>query len=194
MTNTITERQKQLAKWLRSLIETLRLQGGETWKNLVHIVSEKTATIAIDGTILQVSAQGGDRLQLNFEYSGTPNSIDFSSDAHTFRDIVAGKLTVDGALASGRIYARNNLDELLGIYELVTRILADGATNHQLQKLWMEFDQSWSAFPTGNLPSPLETQKPTYNYLINNVPEDVLAIEVEPYLGQQTPTNQITDN
>ncbi|GGA34686.1 hypothetical protein [Okeania sp. KiyG1] len=182
MTNTTTKRQEQLATWLRCLIETLRLQGGETWKNLVHIVSEKTATIAIDGTILQVSAQGGDRLQLNFEYLGTPNSIDFCSDSHTFRDIVAGRLTMDGAIANGQIYARNNMDELLGIYEVVTRILADGATNHQLQELWMEFDQSWSASSTGNLPSPLETQKPTYNYLINNVPEDVLTIEVKPYL------------
>ncbi|MGD1806730.1 hypothetical protein ACP6PL_14990 [Dapis sp. BLCC M126] len=182
MTNTTTERQEKLATWLHRLIETLRLQGGETWKTLVQIVSRKTVTIAIDDTILQVSSQGGDRLQLNFGYLGTPDSIDFCSDAHTFRDIVAGKLTVDGALVNGKIYARNNMDELLGMYEVVTRILADGATNHQLQELWMEFDQSWSASPTGKLPSPLETQKPTYNYLINNVPEDVLEIEVKPYL------------
>ena len=182
MTNTTTERQEQLATWLRRMIEILRLQGGETWKTLVQILSEKTVTIAIDDTILKVSAEGGDRLQLNFEYLETPNSIDFCSDAHTFRDIVAGRLTVDGALANGRIYARNNLDELLGMYEVVTRILADSATNHQLQELWMEFDKSWSASPTGNLPSPLETQKPTYNYLINSVPEDVLEIEVKPYL------------
>lgn len=182
MTSPTTKRQEQLAIWLQRLIETLRLQGGETWKTLVDIVSEKTATIAVDDTILQVSAEGGDRLQLNFKYLGTPDSIDFYSDAHTFRDIVAGRLTVDGALANGRIYARNNLDELLGIYEVVTRILADGATNHKLQELWMEFDKSWSASPTGNLPLPLETQKASYNYLINSVPEDVLKIEVEPYL------------
>ncbi|MDJ0516564.1 MAG: hypothetical protein QNJ74_10025 [Trichodesmium sp. MO_231.B1] len=182
MTNTTTERQEQLATWLHRLIEIFRLQGGETWKILVQIVSAKTVTIAIDNTILQVSAKGGDRLQLNFEYSVTPESIDFCSDAHTFRDIIAGKLTVDGALVNGKIYARNNMVDLLGMYEVVTRILADGATNPQLQQLWMEFDKSWTGSPTDNLLLPLETQKPTYNYLINNVPEDVLEIEVKPYL------------
>ncbi|NEN89754.1 MAG: hypothetical protein F6K48_12905 [Okeania sp. SIO3H1] len=181
MTNTSTERQKQLATWLRRLIETLRLQGGETWKTLVHIVSGKTVTIAIDDTILQVSAEGGELLQLNFKYVAPPNSIDFCCDVRTFRDIVAGKLTMDGGLANGRIYARRGFDELLGIYEVVTRILADSATNSQLQELWMEFDQSWPA-STGNLPLPLEIQKPTYGYFINNVPEDVLGIEVKPYL------------
>ncbi|MEL7036610.1 MAG: hypothetical protein AAFO04_13455 [Cyanobacteria bacterium J06592_8] len=182
MKHTTTERQEQLATWLRRLIETLRLQGGETWKTLVHIVSEKTVAIAFDGTLLQVTAEGSDYLQLKFDYIVSPDSIDFCSDAHTFRDIVGGRLTVDGALANGRIYARNNLDELLGIYEVVMRILADSAESPQLQELWMEFEQSWSSSPIGNLPSPLETQKPTYNYLINSVPEDVLAIEIKPYL------------
>ncbi|AOX00750.1 hypothetical protein BJP34_16030 [Moorena producens PAL-8-15-08-1] len=182
MTNTTTERQEQLATWLRRLIEVLRLQGGETWKILMHFVSEKTVAIAFDGIMLQVTAEGGDYLQLKFDYIVSPDSIDFCSDAHTFRDIVAGRLTVDGALANGRIYARNNLDELLGIYEVVMRILADSAANPQLQELWMEFDQSWSGSPIGNPPSALETQKPTYNYLINSVPEDVLEIDVKPYL------------
>ncbi len=182
MTNTTRESQEQLATWLRRLIETLRFQGGETWKTLVQIVSEKTVTIAIDDTILQVSAEGGELLQLNIEYLETSDSIDFRSYAHTFRDIVAGRLTMDGAIANGRIYARKNMVDLLGMYEVVTRILADGATNHQLQELWMEFDKSWSASAIGKLPSPLETQKPIYNYLINNVPEDVLEIEIKPYL------------
>jgi hypothetical protein len=183
MTNSTRECQEQLAKWLRRLVETLRLQGGETWKALVQIVSGKTAAIAFDGTLLQISAEGGDRLQLCFEYAVSPDSINFRSDADTLWEIVAGRLTVDGAVANGRIYARNNLDELLGIYEVVMRILADSATNPQLQELWMEFDESWPRSATGGLPLHLERQKPSYGYLIKSVPEDVLAIEVEPYLA-----------
>jgi hypothetical protein len=182
MTNSTRECQEQLARWLRCLIETLRLQGGETWKALVQIVSGKTAVIALDGTTLQITAEGGDRFQLCFEYAVPPNSINFRSDADTLREIVAGKLTVDGAVAIGRIYARNNLDELLSIYEVVMRILADSATNPQLQDLWTEFDEFWPS-ATENLPLLLEGQKPFYGYLIESVPEDVLAINVKPYLA-----------
>ena len=184
MTKTTKEHQEQLATWLRRLIETLRLQGGETWKALVHIVSGKTATIGLDGTTLQVSTEGGDDLQLHFEYTVSPDSINFLSDGNTLRDIVAGRLTVDGAIANGRIYVRNNLDELLGIYEVLMRVLADSATNPELQELWMEFDASWSGSASGGLPSLLERQKPLYGYFIDSVPEEVLAIEVEPYLAE----------
>lgn len=183
MTNSTRECQEQLAKWLRCLVETLRLQGGETWKVLVQFGSGKTVVIALDSTILQVTFEGGERLQLYFEYAVSPDLINFRSDADTFRDIVAGKLTVDGAVANGRIYARNRLDELLSIYEVVMRILADSATNFQLQELWMEFDESWPSSVTEGLPLLLERQKPSYGYFINNVPEDVLTIKVEPYLA-----------
>lgn len=184
MLNTSRERQEQLATWLHRLTETLRLQGGETWKALVQIVSGKTAIIALDGTTLQVSAEGGDCFQLCFDYVSSAELINFSSDADTLRDLVAGRLTVDGALANGRIYACNNLDGLLGIYEVVMRILADSATNQQLQELWMEFDQSWSAIATRGLPSLLEEQKLCYGYFISSLPEDVLSIEVKHYLAE----------
>lgn len=187
MTNSNRECQEQLAKWLLRLIETLRFQGADTWKVLVQIVSGKTAAIALDGTALQISAEGGDRLQLSFEYTVPPDSINFRSDADTLRDIVAGKLTVDGAVADGRIYVRNSLDELLSIYEILMRILADSTTNLHLQELWMEFDESWPSSATGGLPLYLEGQKPSYAYLIKRVPQDVLAIEVQPYLVADDP-------
>lgn len=179
MTNSSTERQEELATWLRRLTQTLHLQGGDTWKALVQIVSGKTATITLDGITLQVTGKGGDNLQLDFEYVPSV-SINFSSDGDTLRDIVAGKLTVDNALINGRIYARKNLDELLGIYELVMRILADSATNYHLQELWMEFDKSWFGYGKVSSPLFLSGQKPSYGYLMENIPQDVLEIEVQP--------------
>ncbi|MCL2927185.1 MAG: hypothetical protein MGG37_03890 [Trichodesmium sp. MAG_R01] len=175
---TTRERQEQLARWLNLLVETLRLQGGPTWEALLKIVSEKTVAIALDDIPLQVSAEGGDTLQLRFEYAVPSQSINFRSDADTLRDIVSGRLTLDGALANTRIYACHNFEELLGIHEVVTRILADSASNSRLQELWMEFDSSWPVSKTSNRPSPLKKQKPAYGYFIENLPEDVLAIEV----------------
>ncbi len=172
------ERQEQLARWLRLLVETLRLQGGPTWEALVKTVSGKTAAIALDESPLQVSAEGGDALKLRFEYAVPPHSINFRSDGDTLRDIVAGRLTLDGAVVNARIYARHNFEELLGMHEVVTRILADSATNPLLQELWLEFDSSWPSSTTGNRPSLLERQKPTYGYFIEKMPEDVLGVEV----------------
>ncbi|MDY7015518.1 MAG: hypothetical protein SVX43_18365 [Cyanobacteriota bacterium] len=177
------ERQEQLAQWLRCLIETLRQSGGETWKALVQILSGKTAAIALDGVRLQIAVEGGDRRELFFEYAVLPDAIDFRTDADTLRAIVAGQVTVDGAVLEGRIYACNELDELLSAYEVVMRILADSAIDPELQDLWMEFDESWPSSTREGRLSFLEGQKLSSGYLIQNVPEDVLAIEIEPYLA-----------
>ena len=184
MTSITRESQEKLAAWLRRLIEILRFQGGGTWQALVQIVSGKTAAIALDGIPLGVSAsapqKSTDNLELFFDYEVSPEEVNFRSDADTLRDIVAGRLTLDGATINGRVYARNDLDDLLGIYEVVMRILADSATNPELQELWMEFDESWQSSAADTKRSLLEGQKPAYSYLIQSVPEDVLAIEVEP--------------
>jgi hypothetical protein len=183
MTTNTRDYQDQLAELLRRLIETLRRKGGGTWQALVRLVSGKTIAIALDQTLLQIKAEGGDHLQLNFEYTVSREAIHFQINAETLRKIVAGQLTVDKAVAEGQIYARHELDEFLSTYELIMRILADSAINPELQALWKEFDQTWPRCDTENLSSSLTNQKPTYDYFIKNVPEDVLTIEIEPYLA-----------
>ncbi|MDY6783263.1 MAG: hypothetical protein SW833_12090 [Cyanobacteriota bacterium] len=183
MTDRTRERQEQLAQWLCRLIEALRRPGEETWEALVQLLAGKVTAIALDGITLLIKAVGGDRLQLLFEYGVPSEAVEFRTDADTLRKIIAGQLTVDGAVVDGRIYARNDLDELLSVYEVVVRILADSATNAQLQELWMAFDEAWPGSATGDERSLLEGQRFSYGYLIKSIPEDVLAVEVEPYLS-----------
>lgn len=176
--NEPKESQEKLAEWLHSLIEILRNQGGSTWKALVRTTSGKTAVIDLDGTQLQLCAEGGEQLQIQTEPIASSNTVDFRSTAEIIRDVIAGRLVLDTALIAGDIYVRGNIQELIDIHIVVMEIIADSAINLQLQRLWEEFDETWtrpSSLPTCQT---LEQQKPVYADLIRNVPEDVLNIEV----------------
>lgn len=174
-----SERHELLAQWLHRLVEILRDQGGATWSSLVLTVSGKTAVIDLDGTQLRLDADGGNQLQVHIEPLAEPHPVNFYSEAETIRDIISGRLTLDAVVANGKLDVRGNLQDLLGIYQVVMGILADSAINPRLQRLWEEFDHSWSR-PLSSLPcQSLEQQRPYYGSLINHVPEDVLRIEVE---------------
>ncbi|MEG3842572.1 hypothetical protein [Microcoleus sp. herbarium14] len=167
-----------LAQWLRNLVEILRLQQSSTWRDLVLTVSGKSAAIELDGTQLQLRAEGGERLEIYIE-SVPQQPINFRSDAETIRDIMMGYLTVDGAVATGKIYLRGDLNDLLGIHKVVVGILADGAVNPQLQRLWEDFDQVWDRPFSPPLCRSLESQKVFYGELVRQIPEDVLLIDVD---------------
>ncbi|MFP4120141.1 hypothetical protein [Coleofasciculus sp.] len=170
---------EQLAQWLYRLVEILRSQGNSTWRRLVQTVSGKMAVIELDGTQLRLWAQGDERLQVHIESLAEPQPVHFCSDAETLRDIITGFVTLDAAVMSGKIYVRGDLRDLLGINQVVMGILADSAINLQLQRLWNEFDHVW--FPTPSPPpcQSLDQQKPSRGYLINQIPADVLNIEVD---------------
>jgi hypothetical protein len=167
-----------LAQWLHNLIEILRLQQSSTWIDLELTISGKSAAIELDGTQLQLRAEGGERLEIYIE-SVLQQPINFRSDAETLRDIIMGYLTVDGAVATGKIYLRGDLKDLLGIHKVVVGILADGAVNPQLQRLWEEFDQVWERPFYPPLCRSLESQKVSYGELVRQIPEDVLLIDVD---------------
>ncbi len=173
------ERHAQLAQWLHRLVEILRITGGATWEALVETVDGKTAVIDLDGIVLRVAASGGEQLLFESAYPVAREAVNFCSNGETLLDAIAGKLTVDAAVVGDKIYLRGNLQDLLGIHQIASGILADSAINPQLRRLWAEFDQSW--FHPPSLPSclPLEQQRPSYGELIRQVPEDVLAIQVD---------------
>ncbi|HAX75191.1 MAG TPA: hypothetical protein DCY88_04975 [Cyanobacteria bacterium UBA11372] len=173
------ERHAQLAQWLHRLVEILRTTGGGTWEALVETVDGKTAVIDLDGVVLRVGAFGGEQLQVESAYPVASTGVNFRSNSETLRDAIAGKLTVDAAVVSDKIYLRGNLQDLLGIHQIATGILADSAINPQLRRLWAEFDQSWSHPPSLPPCLALEQQRPSYGNLIRQVPEDVLAIQVD---------------
>ena len=179
MVNTSNTNYEKLAQWLHNLVEILRTQGDATFQLLVDTVSGKNALIDIDGTRLRVGADGGDRLQVYTEYSVEEYPVNFRSEAEILRDVISGKLTLDGAVAMGQIYICGDIQDLLGIHNLVMRILADSAINPQLQRLWEDFDESWQNSTSTSEYIALEQQKPSYGYLIKSVPEDVMLTDVE---------------
>lgn len=170
---------EQLAQWLYRLVEILRSQGGSTWRRLIQTVSGKTAVIELDGTQLQLWALGEEQLQVQIESLTKSQAVNFCSDAETLRDIITGFVTLDAAVMSGKIYVRGDLPDLLGINQVVMGILADSAINLQLQRLWNEFDHAWFR-PTSPPPCrSLDQQMPSRGYLINQIPTDVLNIELD---------------
>ena len=179
MVNTSNTNQEKLAQWLHNLVEILRAQGDATFELLANTVSGKNALIDIDGTKLQVGSDGGQKLQIYTEYPTQQYPVNFRTEAETLRDIISGKLTLDGAVATGKIYICGEIEDLLGIHNLVMRVLADSAINPQLQRLWEDFDQSWQSSSSDSEYLCLEEQKPSYGYLINTVPEDVMLSDVE---------------
>jgi hypothetical protein len=183
MVNTSSSPYEKLAIWLHSLVEILRSQGGSTWTNLVSTIAGKTAVIDIDGIQLRLRANNSQPLKVDIDYPGQVESVNFRSDAETLRDMIAGRLTLDKAVATGQIHLRGTLSELLSIYKLAMDILADSAINPQLQRLWEEFDDMWSRPNSPPRPLSLEEQGTTHGELIINVPSDVLRIEVEPEEG-----------
>ncbi len=179
MVNTSNTNYEKLARWLHNLVEILRSQGDATFRLLVDTVSGKNALIDIDGTKLRVRAEQGEQLQIYTEYSVAQDAVNFRSEAATLRDVISGKLTLDGAVAMGKIYICADIQDLLGIHNLVMRILADSSINPQLQRLWEDFDESWQSSTSTSEYIALEQQKPSYGYLIKTVPEDVMLTDVE---------------
>lgn len=182
MQSQSNDRHVQLAQWLHLLIEILRTQQGSTWRDLVQTVSGKTAVIDLDGIQLRLRASGGEQLQVESEYPLAVESVNFRTQAETLRDMIAGRITLNTAIAQQRINLRGSLQDLLGFYQVALSVLADSAINPQLRRVWTQFDQSWLR-PSSPPPCLyLEQQRASYGELIRQVPSDVLSIKV--YLPQ----------
>lgn len=179
MVETFDRPHQQLALWLNRLVEILRHQGGTTWETLARTVAGKTAAIEIDGIRLRLTAGPGEPLSVEIDPIESAEAVNFRSEAETLRDLIAGRLTLDKAVATGQIHLRGTLSELLGIYKLTMDIVADSAINPELQRLWEEFDDGWFRPDSPPPILPLEEQRTPHGELILNVPNDVLRIEVE---------------
>jgi hypothetical protein len=179
MVNLSRERQQQLKEWLEELVFLVRTQGGSTWDSFVLAVSGKSAVIELDDIPLQLQAHGGEQLEVEIEPLFDVSTVDFRSDAETLRAIIQGRLSLDAAVVIGKIYVQGSLPNLTAIYGVVMDLLADSAIHPELQDLWNKFDQTWLSASVSPLPATLEKQHPAYSYLIDNIPEDVLQVDLE---------------
>lgn len=171
--------QEQLAQWISNLVETLRLQNNSTWRTLVSTVTGKIAIIRLDDVCLQLEASNNTSLEVFITYPEEIERYNFMSDSETIRDIIAGKMTIDQALATNKIYLRGTLTDLQGMSQLVKEILADSPINLQLQRLWEDFNEMWFSSSSLSCYS-LDNQQTNYGELISMIPEDILNIEIIP--------------
>jgi hypothetical protein len=170
---------EQLTTWFNRLIDILREQQSSTWILLVRAVAGKDAAIDFDGIQFRLWATADEPLQVWSQALSDPESIDFHITAETFRDVITGRTSLDAMVASGQIYVRGNLNDLMQIHMVTMGILADSAINSRLQRLWEEFDETWLCPQVPPDCQTLEAQIPPYGYLVRQVPKDVLNIEVE---------------
>jgi hypothetical protein len=169
---------EQLTIWLNRLIDILREQQGPTWSLLVRAVAGKNAAIAFDGVRFRLGATHGDQLQVWSAVLPDSEPIDFRTTAEIFRDVITGRTSLDAMVASGQIDVRGNLNDLVNIHAIAMGILADSAINPRLQRLWEEFDETWLRPEVPPDCQTLEAQIPPYGYLVQQVPKDVLNIEI----------------
>jgi hypothetical protein len=177
MPNTLTE---ALGDWLLRLVGILRADGGAAWRVLNRVVAGRTGVIQLDASRLRLRGLGeGEGLRVEVEPATEADPLNFRSDAETLRDVLAGRLTVDAAVASGAIYVCASLHDLLGIHELVLAILALAPIRPALRGLWDDFDSTWPRPAEPPPCRPVQGQVPRFGYLTSRVPLSVLRVEIE---------------
>ncbi len=179
MPNLSIEGSDRLADLLQRLVRILREEGGYTWDLVVRVTSGRIAVIEFDGHRLQLEGIDGDSYELRTSAAAPGSPLNFRTDAETVRDILAGRITLDEALATGRVFVRGELDDLLGMYRIVMNVLADTPRVPRLRRLGEYFERTWPDGDAGGPPRPLETQAPRHGHFIAQIPEPVLRIEVD---------------
>lgn len=172
-------RQEQLAQWIYNLVEVLRRQNNSTWRILESTVIGKMAIIRLDDVSLQLEASNDTPLQVLITYPEDVENYNFSTESETISDIIAGKITLNQALATNKIYLRGTLADLQGMSQLIKEILADSPINLELQRLWEDFNEMWPS-PSSRSCYSLDNQQTNYGELISIIPEDILNIEIIP--------------
>ena len=178
MPNSSTSNSERLEDFLHRFVDVLRFEQGYTWDLLVRITHGRSAVIEFDGFRLRLEGSSADAYELVTSPGNPDAPLNFRTDASTVRDLISGQETLDGALSSGRIFIRGSLHDLLAMYQLVMNVLADAPRSAALRRLFHEFDATWTADDPAV--RPLEAQAPRHGFLISQIPEAVLRIEVHP--------------
>lgn len=177
MPNLSIRSRERLEELLQRLVDVLRLEQGYTWDLFVRITHGRSAVIEFDGFRLHLEGRGADAYELVTSPGNSTAPPNFRTDASTVRDLIAGQVTLDRALTSGSVFVRGSLEDLLAMYQLVMNVLADAPRSAALRRLFHEFDATWPSDDPAV--RPLEAQTPRHGFLIAQIPEGVLRIEVE---------------
>ena len=158
------------------LVDCIRYSNGFLFELLKKVTIGKSVIISLDGVKISLYATGNNGYELIVE----PAVIDpdFVTTGDTLRNIVNGTITLDHALSTGAIFVKGNLEELIGIFQLTLGLLAEGAVDPHLRRLWSKFDRKWITNPSSINNTFLEEQQ-VYNYFpFQGIPKDVALINI----------------
>src|SRR5688500_15799174 len=129
MPNMSADYEGLLVRWFTELVEIMRARGGPTWDLLVRTASGRSVTVDIDNYVVRLDGHAEPDFHVRAYGRQSPSAASFRIDRETLGSIVAGRLTVDGAIATGRIFVRASLADLLWAYLLTMNLLADTPSN-----------------------------------------------------------------
>lgn len=176
MPNTSIDYDKFLMHLFDELVDSIRYSNGHLFELLKRVTIEKSVVISLDDVRISLYATENNGYELIMEpVQGEP---DFITTGDVLRSIVDGSITLDHALATGAIFVKGSLQDLIGIFQLTLGLLAEGAVDPHLRRLWSEFNDKWITNTTTNKRTFLEEQQ-VYNYFpFQGIPKDVALINV----------------
>lgn len=170
MPNSFTDRHDAfLADLFLRMVERLRDLGGATWERLVAATHGREGVIELDGHRLRLKSDGGRPYAVRIEPDAAGGAPNFRATGDAIVDILRGRATLASALTDGRVDARAPLADLLGIYMLVTNILADSAVDALLRELCADFEAGWPHLTASARVRPIAEQSSGIGVLIRAI-------------------------
>ncbi len=170
MPNSCTDPQDAfLADLFLRLISRVRYLGGPTWARMRSATEGREGVIELDGRRLRMRADAGEPYTVYIETDTSADPYNFRSTGDAIVDILRGRTTLAGALTDGHVDVRAALPQLLGIYLLMTNILADSATDAVLRELCAEFEACWPYLTLEREVRPLGEQVSGIGVLIQGI-------------------------
>lgn len=151
------------------LVERVRYLGGPTWARMRDTTTGREGVIVLDGHRLRMRADAGAPYRVHVASDTSGAAYHFNGTGDTIVDILRGRTTLAGALTEGRIDVRAALPDLLGIYLLMTNILADSATDAVLRELCVKFEARWPYLSTDRPVRPVADQVSSIGVLIRGI-------------------------
>lgn len=169
---------KQLAYLIERLIKVIRYDNKYAYALLKKATLGKKAVIQLDESRLTIEAHSSPEEDyfLVVETEDTAAMPVFKTTGTILKNILAGSMTIDKAIADNAFYVQGKFSEVLDIYRLALCLLTDGPLNPNLRKLWEEFCDTWQPAETSTRLTPLENQMARYDRLVAAIPQDVLNI------------------
>lgn len=165
-----------LIQLFEDLVECVRYSNGYLFELLKNVTVEKSVVISLDEVKIHLYATQNNGYELHLEKGVGPSN--FRSNGETLRKIVDGTITLDHALATNDVFVKGSLEDLLGIFRLTIRLLAEAPVDPHLQRLWRKFDKNWMPQSSGKVLAYLEEQQ-VYNYFpFQNIPDEVALINL----------------